>query len=135
MRSAVVEVAELVDLIRDLERFIEERYQRVGRIDDLDPHSLMPGMTVEIASDQPPIISPLVECIDSGVNADKATTSAHEVEQSRLLRIAHRQLAAGEEHHGRIAPQAVGREFGNIFRPRDLEHAGHLAEPLQNGLR
>src|ERR1700730_5122136 len=71
MRPAVVEVADLVDLILDLQRGPDKRNQRARGIDDLDSHALVPGMIVEITADKLEIIRPQGECCGCGMEPEK----------------------------------------------------------------
>jgi len=62
-RATVVEVADLVDFVVDLERAAEKRYQRIARINHVDSRGLMPRMAIEVTADQIKILWPIVECI------------------------------------------------------------------------
>src|ERR1700680_4502200 len=57
-RAAIVEVSDLVDFGRNRERRTEKADQRTRTVGDLDGHTLMPGMLVEIAADQLEIFWP-----------------------------------------------------------------------------
>src|SRR5262245_7882124 len=94
VRSTMVEVTDLVDLIFELKRVPEKRHQLIARINHFDSHRLMPGMTIEVAADQIKIVRPSVECVRGRMNTDKPTARAHKVEKSRLLTAAHRKFSA-----------------------------------------
>ena len=51
-RSTIVEVADLVDLVLDLQRLPEKGHQRITGINHFDCHGLMPRMTIKVAADQ-----------------------------------------------------------------------------------
>ena len=85
----MVEVADLVDLVLDLQRIPEKSHEGIAGIDHLDCHGLMPGMTIKVAADQIEIIRPSVKCVGCRVNTEEPAARAHEVEKSCLLRVAH----------------------------------------------
>src|SRR5213595_2355528 len=62
VRSTIVEVADLVDFVLDLQRIPEKRHQRIARINHLDGYGLMPRMTIKVAANQIKIVRPSVEC-------------------------------------------------------------------------
>jgi hypothetical protein len=64
----------------------------------------------------------------------RSAAGPHEGDKRGLLGFGHGQFAGGEEHHGRIVPQVLGREGRDILRGRDLEAAGRLADLLEHGL-
>jgi hypothetical protein len=52
VRSTIIEVADLVDLIVELQQIPEKCNEWIVRINHLDGHSLMPRMTVKVAAPQ-----------------------------------------------------------------------------------
>src|SRR5258705_13315208 len=112
----MVEVADLVDLVLDLQRIPEKSHQRIAGIDHLDCHGLMPGMTIEVAADQIEIVRPSVECIRRGMNTEEPTTRAHKIEKCSLLRVPHPKFARRVEHHRGVALEVSGGKFRNVFR-------------------
>jgi hypothetical protein len=118
VRARRVEVADLVDLVGDRERGGKKGDQWIAGLGDRDGHLLVPGVLVEIAADQLPVVRPVIEGVRCGMHADEAAAGPYEVEQRRLLRFAHRQLARGEEHHRPIAAQIFRRENRHILGRR-----------------
>src|ERR1700754_628425 len=70
VRSAVVEVADLVDFIVQWQRISEKCHQWICSIGHLDGHTLMPGMTIEAAADQIEIVRPSVEGVRGRMNTE-----------------------------------------------------------------
>ena len=68
------------------------------------------------------------------MDADEAAAGAHEIEQCRLLRRAHRQFAGGEEHHRAVAAQIFRREYRDVLARRDRESVVR-ADLLEHRLR
>jgi hypothetical protein len=115
VRSAIVEVADLVDFVLELRKTSEERHQWIAGINRLDRHGLMPGMAIEVAADQIEIVRPSVECVRGRMNPDEPTAGVHEVEKGCLLAAAHRKFSAGVEHHRGVALEVFVREFGRVL--------------------
>src|SRR5207249_10692645 len=103
--------------------------------DLFDPYVLVPGVAVEIAADELAIVRPLVERIGGAMSAEKAASRPDEVEQCRLLRAAHRQLAGCVEHHCGVTGEPFGGEFSHVLRRGDVELTGILSELSQDCLR
>src|SRR5262245_15967874 len=135
LRSALIEIPDLIDLVVDLERSSEERYERARRIGDLHSHALVPGMAVEIAAHELAIVRPLVKRIGCAMRAEKTAPGPDEVEERRLLRVAHRQLAGGVEHHSRVTGELLGRELSHVLRHGDVEQPGTSSKLSQDRLR
>src|SRR6266852_3665239 len=130
----MVEVADLVDFILDLQKIPEKRHQRIAGINHLDRHGLMPGMAIKIAADQIKIVRPRVECIRGRMNTEEPAARAHKVEKSCLLGAAHRKLSGCVEHHGGVALEVFGRKFRRVFRSSDFKHTGILSKLCQDFL-
>src|SRR5712692_8292694 len=99
----MVEVADLVDFVLDLQRIPEKRHEWIARINHLDGHGLMPRMTIKVAADQIKIVRPRVECVRGRMNTEEPTARAHKVEKSCLLSPAHRKFPSCVEHHRGVA--------------------------------
>src|SRR3954471_10187848 len=119
--STIVEVADLVDLVLDLQRIPEKSHQGIAGINHLDCHGLMPGMTIKVAADQIEIVRPSVECVRRRMNTEKPTARTHEVEKSCLLRVAHWKFSGCVEHHRGVALEVFGRKFRRVFRCSDFK--------------
>src|SRR5262249_24433738 len=108
MRSAIVEIADLIDLVIDGEGFAEKDDERACAIGDIDRYALMTGMVVEIAADEIEVLGPSIKCIGRGMKADEAMARADEIEKGAFLRVTHRQIAGRVKDDGRIRPQLLG---------------------------
>src|ERR1700722_2117042 len=117
----MVEVADLVDFVLDLQQIPEKRHQWIARINHLDSHGLMPRMTIKVAADQIEIVRPSVECVGSRMNTEETAARAHKVEKSCLLRVAHRKFSGCVEHHRGVALEVFGRKFRRVFRCSDFK--------------
>src|SRR4030095_16332070 len=93
MHAAAGEVFELVNLIRDLERFCEVMSRRVTLVFDVDGHLLMPWVLIEVSADQVAILGPLIKRIGCAVNADETSARSDEVEERAFLRLRKRQFS------------------------------------------
>src|SRR4051812_20948205 len=111
----MIEVADLVDFIVELQRIPEKPDQGIARINHLDSHGLMPRMTIEIAADQIKIVWPGVEGVRGRMNTEEPSAGAHKVEKSCLLPSAQRKLSRRVKNHCRIALEVFGRKFGRVF--------------------
>src|SRR6266403_5623232 len=131
----MVEIADLVDFVLDLQRIPEKRHQWIDRINDLDGHGLMPRMTIKVAPDQIKIVRPSVECVRGRMNTEEPTAGAHKVEKSCLLSATHRKFAGGVEHHGGVALEVLGQKFRRVFRCRDFKCTGIPSKLRQDCFR
>src|SRR5215211_7345940 len=84
--STIVEVADLVDFVLELQRIPEKRYKGIAGINHLDSHGLMPRMTIKVAADEIEIVWPSVECVGGRMNTEEPAARANKVEKSCLLR-------------------------------------------------
>src|SRR5882757_504126 len=134
VRSTIVEVADLVDFVLDLQRIPEKRHQWIDRINDLDGHGLMPRMTIKVAPDQIKIVRPSVECVRGRMNTEEPTAGAHKVEKSCLLSAAHRKFSGCVEHHRGVALEVFGRKFRRVLRCSDLKDTGIASKLCQDCL-
>src|SRR4029077_6153187 len=82
VRSTIVEVADLVDFVLELQQIPEKRDQWIAGINHLDRHGLMPRMTIKVAADEIKIVRPSVECVRGRMNSEEPTARAHKVEKS-----------------------------------------------------
>src|SRR6266436_1559942 len=130
----MVEVADLVDLVLEMQRIPEKRHQWIVGINHLDGHGLMPRMAIKIAADEIKIVRPRVECIRGGMNTEEPTARAHKVEKSCLLSAAHWKFSGCVEHHGGVALEVFGRKFRCVFRRSDFKHAGIPSKLAQDCL-
>src|SRR5829696_2954800 len=94
----------------------------------------MPGMTIEVAADQIEIARPSVECVCRRMNTEEAAARAHEVEDSRLLRIAHRKFSRRVEHHRGVALEVFAGKFRRVFRCSNFKGTRIASEPGQDCL-
>src|SRR6266566_1377699 len=131
----MVEVADLVDFVLELQRIPEKRHHWIAGINHLDSYGLMPRMTIEVAADQIKIVRPSVECVCGRMNTEEPTARAHKVEKSCLLRAAHRKFSGCVEHHRGVALEVFGRKFRRVFRCSDFKDAGILSKLYQDRLR
>src|SRR5262245_25018507 len=95
----MVEVADLIDLVLELQRTSEKRHDGVCRISHLDCHSLMPGMAIEVAADQIEIIGPCVERVRCRMHTEEGVPGTHKVEQGCFLCGGDRKFTGREEHN------------------------------------
>src|SRR5215216_4659923 len=63
VRSTIIEVADLIDFVLDLQRIPEKCHQWIARINHLDGYSLMPRMAIKVAADQIKVVRPSVKCV------------------------------------------------------------------------
>src|ERR1700730_3614382 len=131
----MVEVADLVDFVLDLQQIPEKRHQWIARINHLDSHGLMPRMTIKVTADQIKIVRPSVECVRGRMNAKEPTARAHKVEKSCPLSAAHRKFSGCVEHHRGVTLEVFGRKFRRIFRCSDFKQTRIPSKPCQNCLR
>src|ERR1700730_15873106 len=120
----MVEVADLVDFVLDLQQIPEKCHQWITRINYLDSHDLMPRMTIKVAADQFKIVRPSVKCVRGRMNTEEPTARAHKVEKSFLLSAAHRKFSGCVEHHRDIALKFLGRKFRRVFSCSDFKYTG-----------
>src|SRR5262245_41235525 len=111
MRSTMVEVADLVDLVLDSKGISEKGRQWIAGINDLHRHGLMPWMPIEVAADQIEVTGPAVERVRGGMNTEEPSTRSHNIEKSCFFNAAHRKFAGGVEHHRGVALEIFGRKF------------------------
>src|SRR5262249_61501546 len=84
VRSLHVEIADLINLVRDLERASKEGDQRAGRVNDADLHLLMPRVAIEIAANEVAILQPHVERVRRRMDAEEPAAGAN-IGEKRLL--------------------------------------------------
>src|SRR5882672_3394511 len=70
VRAADIEIANLMDLIRERERRTDGCDQRVGSIRNLDAQGLVPRVLIEIAADEFAVFGPLIESVGRRMNAE-----------------------------------------------------------------
>src|SRR4051794_34726791 len=133
--STIVEVADLVDLVLDLQRIPEKSHQGIARINHLDLHGLMPRMTIKVAADQIEIVRPSVECVRRRMNTEEPAARAYKAEKSSLLRVAHRKFSGCVEHHRCVALEVFGRKCRRVFRCSDFKATRIASELGQDCLR
>src|SRR5262249_25790163 len=64
--------AKLIDLVRNFRIFGKRHYADKFWILDLQAHLLEPWVAVEVAADHRAVVSPLVECVGSGMHSHEA---------------------------------------------------------------
>src|SRR6266851_6006865 len=133
--STIVEVADLVDFVLQLQPIPEKRHQWIARINHLDSHGLMPRMTIKVAADQFKIVRPSVKCVRGRMNTEEPTARAHKVEKSCLLSVAHRKFSGCVEHHRGVALEVFGRKFRRVLRCSDFKDTGIASKLCQDCLR
>src|SRR5262249_4214141 len=87
--AAYIEIAYLIDLVCDGNRFAQEGHQRIVTVRHLDEYGLMPGMLVEIPANNLLIFWPLVERVGRRMHAEKTAARPDEIRESQLLGITH----------------------------------------------
>src|SRR5258707_6258528 len=134
VRSAMIEIADLVDFVLDLQRTPEKRHQGIARINHLDRYGLMPRMTIKVAADQIKIVRPSVECVGGRMNTEEPAARAQKVEKSCLLGAAHRKFSGCVEHHRGVALEVFGRKFRRVLRCSDFKDTGIASKLCQDCL-
>src|SRR6478736_9647159 len=130
----MIEIADLVDFVLDLQRIPEKRHQGIVRINHLDRRGLMPRMTIKVAADQIKIIRPSVECVCGRMNTEEPAPRSHKVEKSCLLSAGHRKFSACVEHHRGVALEVFDRKFKRVFRCSDFKDTGIPSKLCQDRL-
>ena len=122
---AAVPVAELVDLVGQLEARAQVRGRGVLRVLDLDRHLLVPGMPVEVPADQLAVRRVFVERVGGAVDPGEAASRLDEVDQGFLVDL---QLTGGVEDDALVALQLLARDLAEVLGGH------HLEAPLRRSL-
>ena len=113
-------VAELIDLVGDLEGFAEMPGRGVRRVLDDDGGALVPWVTVEGATQELAVRRDRIPRVGRAVHADEPSTIANRLEYRLPNRGRDGQLSGREEQKGAMGAHGVRRDALHVRTGRDV---------------